>query len=285
MAVEGSPYEEHVMPNGSVVYYRDDLHTYHSGIRWDGKKWIGKGRWGDLPSPSTIAKHSDPDPEKLMGYVMRVQSGDLKPQELLLLRSAGVLGVDTELKADHKILKECKGAVGNIAHKAFELLLAGASPEELPEHPICAAGYVKGLIEFFNSLPEYALLQSEEVVYSEIHGFAGRFDARIAVPQGTFTEYGESAMIDLKSSNYIGRAAHNQLAGYKCGAKESGYINADLDDLRILQVSGGPFPDGKHYRLINCRGIESGFLANLLSYNDGKRIDRETAADWREYTK
>jgi hypothetical protein len=282
------PFEHHKMPNGTGVYYRDSDHTYHTGIRKDGKKWVGKGRWGDLPSPSQIAKFADPNPDNLMGWAAR--------KTLEGVMQLGTLDFVTDAEQLHDVLqsqgltwrdlRDDKGDIGTVVHGDFEKLLAGTLPEELEDDiPEGALGYVRGLVRFFEDLGEFELLQSEPVVYSRQHGYAGRFDARIKVPLITSSGISgyQTWLLDLKTSGFIGRSSHNQLVGYDLAAQECGY--GASDQLLILQVLPEPDERGNTYRLWPCRGTRAGFLLNLSSYKDGKRMDAETKADFKRIVK
>ncbi len=282
------PYEHYIMPNGTSVYYRDDLHTYHTSIRQDKKgEWIGQGRWGDLPSPSQIAKYADPNPDKLMDWAARKQvegvySLPLKVTDISTINAEKCLELLRKHNLTWRDLRDSKGKVGSIAHDAFYNLLGG--------DPVAAAGeeergYVEGVQAFFETLGEFELLQRETVVYSREHGFAGRFDARIKVPLpqvGTVDRAHETWLLDGKTSGYIGRAYHNQLAGYDLAAEESGYGASDR--IFILQWLPEPDDQGRRFYLWPCRGTREGFLLNLASYKDGKRMDIETKQDWKALT-
>lgn len=269
------PFEHWTFPvDGYECWYRDADHKYFSEV-----KPVTQGRGADkrivaysgvaaaeLGSPSTIAKYADPGAESLMGFVLRVERGDLRGIEGDLLDAAGELGVNDD-QPDYLILRDAKGVVGTMAHGVGEAILKG---EEWPEvHPV-AEGYVAGIVQFFNRLGDFETLNAEQGVYSRQYGYAGRFDGRIRLATG------RTLLLDFKTSSYIGRAYHNQLCGYDLAAEECGVGASDA--MRIVQVR----EDGTSTAW-PCRGTREGFLHNLASYLDGKRMDTETRADWRAW--
>ena len=265
-----APYERHVMPNGSVCFYLDSTHTYHTKITRKNGKWVGQGRWGDLPSPSQIAKFADPSADNLMDWAAR------KNLEGLYLLGGGIEAYPDaqtlyealrEKKLTWRDLREKAGDKGTEVHDAFEKGLHG-EPVPLEDNLPSVQGHMIALDKFFNDHPSLGLLQTEAVVYSEKHGYAGRFDARVLGRGGT-------VLLDLKTSKYISRSYHAQLQGYDLAAEECGY--GASDNLTILQTR----EDGT-YRLWPCRSSRQTFLDCLSLYRAGKETDAQTKEDFKQ---
>lgn len=281
MTIDYSPFEHHVLPNRSEVWYRDSDHAYFGKVQKKGDTWTGV-QAARLPSPSTIAKYADPNPDNLMNWAARKEL-----EGVILLGDVTKYGTARELaealaakKLTWRHLRDAKGDTGTAVHDAFEKGLQGvpvplssAKPEE--------QGHLIALDRFFNDHPEIRPLQTEQVVYSREHGYAGRFDARVTMnlewDEGItrISTEGASVLLDLKTSGYIGRAYHAQLHGYDLAAEECG-IGAS-DRLLILQTR----VEGT-YTLWPCRSSREAFLHALALYNAGKECDRETRADYRE---
>jgi hypothetical protein len=245
-------FERHVMPNGSVVYYRDSDHSYYGEIQCKSVKaqaYSGVAATR-LPSPSTIAKYADTDKDKLMDWVARM----------------------TKEGKDWRQQRAIKGGIGELAHARFAALLLGQEVTPLTDLPEKDRAYCEAVDRFFNELSEsgeWKLLQQEAVVYSAKHKYAGRFDARLLIGE-------EVWLLDGKVSGYIGKSYHNQLAGYDLAAEESGY--GHTDHIGILQ-----WLENGHYRVWPCHGTREGFLLNLGTYRDGKRLDKLMNADYKEF--
>lgn len=271
-----SPFERHKMPNGSVVYYRDSDHSYFTEL-----KPVTKGRGNEkrvvsysgvqtarIPSPSTIGKFADPSPDKLMDWAARKQLegvaalADLDGPDVPWVYDAERMG--SLLKAQKLTwnqLRDAKGDVGTDAHNYFEARLKGAEAD--PQD-----GYQEAVDAFLDAHPNIEPLQLEQVVYSEEHGYAGRFDARVTNGSSTY-------LLDLKTSKFIGRSYHQQMHGYDLAAEECGVGKSDL--LRIIQVK-----DDGTYVAWPCRSSRTAFLHSLALYQDGKATDAECRKDYKE---
>lgn len=272
-------FEKHYLPDGSSVGYHDGRHRYYREIKQTSKGFSGSGA---LPSPSTIAKFADPSADGLMGWAAKRQSANLGAYTLEQLRNLegadpaqrlGWLGdsdlVNQRLREERLTWRDGrdqKGDVGILAHQAFEDGLAGEvwNPEGVAED---ARGYVRAVNAFLADW-EPKLLQSEQVVLSRQYGFAGRFDARIEVD-------GQSWLVDLKTSKFIGRAYHCQLAAYDLAAEECG-VGAS-DQIFVIQVRA----DGR-YLLWPCRATREHFLACLSLYEMGREMDSQLRLDRKE---
>lgn len=260
------PYERHGMPVGTEVFTRASDHTYHTSITRKKGKWVGQGRWGDLGSTSHISKFADPSADNLMDWAARkqvdgvYQLGELE-DGFTYDSGSELLDLLKKHKLTWRDLRDQAGDTGTNAHNYFEDRLSG--------QPKGGAGGHYGAVDAF--LDDHAgltPLQTEAVVYSAEHGFAGRFDARVKIN-------GETCLIDLKTSKYIGRSYHAQIHGYDLAAEECGYGASDR--LLILQTR----EDGT-YTLWPARSDRETFLHCLALYRKGKETDAATRADFKE---
>lgn len=277
------PFEHHSFPNGEV-WYRDSDHSYFTEVkpvtqgRGDGKGIVGYTgvQAAKVSSPSAISKYADPEPDHLMNWAARLtREGALEIREHLPF----IADADELYEELHKRgltwqqQRDKKGDTGTRAHQIFEDILRGKEPDY--DVPLEERGYVLGVHQFFRDLGEFQTLQAEAVVYSAKHNYAGRFDGRIEVPlrdhSGEVRSW-ETWLLDLKTSGYIGRSYHNQLAGYDLAAEECG-IGAS-DRRVIVQVFNEPDPaTKKHYAIWPGVGSREGFLHNLACYEDGRMLD------------
>lgn len=264
--IDYSPFEHHAMPNRSECWYRDSDHSYYGKVQKKGDNWTGVAA-SRLPSPSTIAKFADPSPDKLMDWAARknLEGVILLGQQHGTAKELGDALAKKKLTWRH--LRDAKGDTGTAVHNAFEKGLDGI-PVPLTSAPNEAHGHLIALDRFFNDYPDLEPLQTEQVVYSKEHGYAGRFDARVKMN-------GETVLLDLKTSGFIGRAYHAQLHAYDLAAEESGF--GASDKLMILQTR----VEGM-YTLWPCRSSRDAFLHALALYQAGKECDRETRADYKE---
>lgn len=264
------PYEKHTMPNGSVVYYHDGNHAYHSSIEWKGGKWVGKGKHGDLPSPSHIGKFVDPSADNLLDWAARKTCEGIYLMDDHSYNSGDELyGLLREAKLTWRDLRSSAGDEGTFVHDAFEAGLRGVATDIADAPSDRARAHLLAVDRFIAAHQDrIEVLQTEAVVLSRNYGFAGRFDARVLLD-------GVPTLLDLKTSKYVGRSYHVQLAGYKLAIRESGY--GDCEQSFLLQTR-----DDGTYRLWPVRAEEADFLHALALWRAGKRIDRLSARDYRE---
>lgn len=150
------------------------------------------------------------------------------------------------------------GTEGTLAHDIFEKRLGGihTQTDKLPES---VRGYGEAIDDFFLDHPGLETLNTEQVVLSKEHNFAGRFDARVKTPEDGIW------LVDVKTSNFLSPGYFLQLAAYDLAAAECGVGGSDR--LFILQISN----EGK-YRLVESHATEDDVLAALHLYNRAKEF-------------
>jgi hypothetical protein len=263
----------HEMPSGAVVFYRDRDHSY-----WGEAKEKTPGCWGGskrLTGVSTCAAPLDFRPDNLMKWAahlngngvavlaadgLSLDDADDIRSSLRWLSSADTIWHALE---DAKLLfsdyRDERGRSGTNVHEHALHALAAGKP--VPARDLLTVeewGYARGMMAFWHEC-EPEPLQSEQVVVSSTHGFAGRLDLRCRINGATW-------LIDGKTSGFIPAKHHGQLAGYDLAAIESGFGQADR--LAILQVTA----DGE-YELIDGQATHEDFLGALSVYRAASRIN------------
>ncbi len=230
------------LPSGDRVVYIDKHPTSeqmnHSYWRWNettGKK----GR--RLTGVTTACKVFDLSPDNLMKWAAKQQMiGASRLVEALGAEKAVELMADpescwAELEArawTFNDVKEKAGAEGtNVHRQAFEALAAGSPVPDLVGLGEREVGLSKGVQAFwFDHGPGADYF--EQVVYSASLGVAGRADMLGSINPCGRPECGCSwldldegpGIVDLKTGNFLGAAAHAQVGGgYPKLAVDSGF--------------------------------------------------------------
>lgn len=270
------------LPNGSHIFYDDPSHAYYRA-RLDGQKFVRSTR---LTGCSTLCKPYNFNADRLLSWKERMTcegvaklvtdwSGDPEVWD----RSLGTLSDAVELR---HALKEAaltaddardrKATVGTNIHAVMEALAGIGEWPDLNAMPSEEQLYAKAVMGWWETRRPQ-VLQAEQFVYSETHGFAGRFDLRANLkyegPEGESTW--PCALVDLKTSSFIAPSMHVQLALYELGARECG-IGSTAFQL-VLQVK----PDGT-WREVLCKASEKDALSAIEVYRGAARIEREAKA-------
>lgn len=274
--------ERHDLPNGSTVFYKDgeDLHASQKHSYWEEYKGLLSCA-GRVPGISTISQHDgDGSNDNLLNWVARLAYEGIAHHAIELLdnpdtrRSTMAWMRDPEqiqrTLYDHgqswQQVREAKGKTGSVSHAVLETLAAG-------DTPALTNGYDHAVADWWHKRnPEP--LDVEQVVYSQAHGFAGRFDLR-----ANFFHDGEGVirkLVDLKTSGFISNSFHIQLAGYELAATECGIGQTDRQ--MILQVKDdGSWIEWEGY------AQPDDFLIALATYRLGQRIGAKARKAWREW--
>lgn len=210
------------MPNGSVVFYRDKSHSYWQS--YDPKKDTCSGRVGGA---SSIAKHDgDTSADGLMGWAAGLTCEGIA-REIVRSRSLHWLGSKEDIqdwlkrqKLTWRDLRDEAGDRGTQAHNVWEALAEG-------DTPVLETMYDHGAFKWWGfAQPE--VVHAEQVVFSELHGYAGRFDLLAWIDD-------ELTLCDLKTSKYISNSYAVQLNLYSLAMKECGFPRPSK--LLIVQVT------------------------------------------------
>lgn len=179
----------------------------------------------------------------------------------------------TALLTEHKLTvnhqRDKAGARGTAVHDAFELWCKNGAVPDPAMFPPIERGYVEGLLAFLTDVqPEP--LAAEVMVGSVEHGFAGRYDARLRIPEECQVVYKitpakgahyatlepGSILCDLKTSSGTYITHHKQLAAYELASVECGYEPTTAQG--IIHV----LPDGG-YEFVRSEGKPEDFLTTL----------------------
>lgn len=294
--------EETTLPSNAKVYYRGSDHSYWRGVKRNAKCEGGWGGTGRLTGVSTLCGPLDFRPDNLLRWVERLtlegiangfgvpETVDLESASLDELRRFIVPPDPHTLRTRldgmelrWEQIRDAAAARGTNVHLAMlHALATGSDIPDLGELPPEQRGYGQGVLRWWmDRAPE--VLQAEQVVFSDAHNFAGRFDLRCRVTKGD-TELGpaphrvsgvlapEVWLPDLKTSGYISNKHHAQLAGYELGAIESGF--GESDRRVIVQVS-----DDGNYREIPCCASMAMFLNAVKTYRDSAAIGKAADQD------
>ena len=251
-----------------------------------------KGRWKTIPSVTTVL--DELKAEGLVWWGQRVGiEGVLTLFGKGLVRAAGHNGVSVLACADpsgalvvagvpqiEELLKREKLTVNSVrdaagdrgqnVHDAFETW--SNDPSLLPDpsmFPPSEAGYVAGLRKFIEESKAIPLA-AEVQVGSAKHGFAGRYDIRLQLPEdvelvvhhtpvrGEKRELFQAGiwLCDLKTSRRAYAKHALQLAAYEAASIECGY-EPTLGRCVIQVDSEG------NYRFVRCNATEKDFISVL----------------------
>lgn len=288
-------FEQHRMPSGGTVFYRDADHSYWLSIEQKADDWKGKDR---LTGVSTVSGPFDFKPDLLINWSARTTREGVC--EVYHESIAGVEdGLDLDLSwlaspesikkalsdrgVSHDNVRDDAADRGTKVHK--HALYALAQGKMLAEHDKLnevEQGYARGIEEcWLEHDPE--TLQAEQVVMDASLLVAGRFDWRgrfrrqCGRPWCACMEMvrGGVAMLDAKTSGFIPLKHHVQVAGYMHCTSSSGFGYCDMG--MILQVG----PDGG-WQLIPCRATRKDFKAAVKVYRRAAHIQKLARADQRE---
>lgn len=277
--VEAVPegFERHVMPDGTAIYYHDDRHAYFRALTANrAGSWSGSGR---LTGVSTVVGPLDFVPTGLMAWtakltcegVARLAVDGLGLEDPDQIRTAlswlasgeAVNGAlrDASLTWGH-LRDEAAQRGTNVHALALHALARGAAVPAFDEMTPEEQGFARGVLAFWHD-HEPEPLESEQVVWSQTHGVAGRFDLRCRID-------GEVVLLDAKtaSSTFVAAKHHGQLAGYELLARECGVGESARQVMLRVDAEGG-------YELVGSTAGPEDFLAALTVYRASARISRE----------
>lgn len=198
--------EQHQMPSGESVWYRDSDHQYSDSPEFK--------RSGRIAGVSTVSKNDgQTNIDGLLDWAARLTCegvatiSALNEDPLPLLRDGYTLGTALkEAKATWRDLRNAKGDAGTAAHKVLEHL---AQHDEVPAF---SGGHQMAVIDWWmKTRPE--VISQEQVVYDHERKFAGRDDL--------LHNHNAPVLLDLKTGS-VREAAMVQLNLYRLGRRAAG---------------------------------------------------------------
>lgn len=195
---------------------------------------------------------------------------------------AGHVAQLTENKLTVNHQKDSAAKRGVNVHSAFERWAEDQSYRPVVDsYPETEQGYIRGLNAFLDDLGEVEDVESEVMVGSISHGFAGRYDLRFTstpafdektvvtkvypkrdakrsvLPTGRF-------LVDLKTSKNVYPSHGAQLAAYELASVECGY--GSTDHRAVIHVT----QDGK-YEFVQTSATADDFLSIFACYQTMQR--------------
>lgn len=301
---------EHVTsltPSGLEVYY-SWAPRRHYKIRYGPETWAGATsilwEWREIPSVTSVLNVLDKSgalswwsqevsAEGVCELVRRGRVGMRHTQDAQALtiketdtwatkESLVDLLVSEHLSINHQRDKAADRGIS--VHSAFERWSEDTSFRPTPsDYPETEQGYITGLGRFLDDLGEVEDVESEVMVGSIQHGFAGRYDLRLtsspAFEEKTLVTriYPKRAakrgvipagkwLIDLKTSKACYASHSMQLAAYELASVECGYGATDYR--AVVRVTA----DGL-YEFRRANATADDFLSVLSTHQTMSRKD------------
>lgn len=274
-------------PTGIEIAYSPSPRRYYKVRRTASE---ASTDWLEVPSVTTALDVLDKPALKWWAFRVGLQavqalweSGDFPTptDDYELLDLAGELErviVERQLSPNHVTSKAQDRGVN--VHSALEGWAVDqtfrADPDFYQPHE---RGYINGLNQFLEDIGQVEEVQAELMVGSLVHGFAGRFDLRLIIPNEielVTRVYPKRAakretipagtyILDLKTSSGCFSSHSIQLAAYEIASQECGYGSSDFR--AIIRVS-----DDGRYEFRRSTADEYDFIAVLGAY---KRMQRK----------
>lgn len=201
-------------------------------------------------------------------HVVECPGGDIA------LATDDIVALLTKHKLTVNHVKDKASTRGVNVHSAFERWAEDQSYRPVVDtYPETEQGYIRGLISFLDDLGEVEDVESEVMVGSIVHGFAGRYDVRMVLPEPremVTRIYPKRApkreivpagrwLKDVKTSKNVYPSHAAQLAGYELGSVEDGYGETDYQAVIHLTDDG-------RYELVRTYATADDFLSILAAY-------------------
>lgn len=267
-------FEEHRLPDGSIIYFEPEKHGYFGEIKASPKAKGGYSfvRDSRLLGISTIAKYLDPNADPLMFWAAKLDQigiAELVSQaldsgeDLSWLREQVTINQalrDAELTWTH--VRDRRAEEGTNVHERITFALAtGSEPPTLANLSTEERGYGQAKMAWWRDRKPVPVA-AEQVTSSPSKGIAGRFDLLADIE-------GERVLVDDKTREKGGvrKADHVQLAGYEVCNRDCGLGESDRQLVLILM------PDGT-YREEWGVATEADFNSALLACQSGRHLDK-----------
>jgi PD-(D/E)XK nuclease superfamily len=142
----------------------------------------------------------------------------------------GIVKLLTVKRLTTNHVKSQAGTRGSSIHRALEQFLERGKVPNAADSPEPDRGYVRALARALVDLAPEAI-ETEQIVGSKQHGFAGTFDL-LATVDGQITRW------DSKTGKHVYPEAHLQLAAYEVAAVESGHPASERQIVVRLGADG-----------------------------------------------
>lgn len=283
-AVEPVGVATSVTPSGIEIYYQAGPKRLYrirdiQGVNVSDDDWI------EVPSVSKI--NDELAAPGLTWWAMKIgvagvlellSQNAINTDDLSLVTDQDLVDLLTKNKLTVNHVRDKAGDRGTAVHDALEVWATTgklAPPNIFNEDE---RGYVVGLNEFLTDSGAEAQV-SEVMVASMEHLYAGRFDLGAVIPNGAEVvtkSYpkkpskrerleGGTWLLDLKTSKYVYKTAHLQLAAYDLAVRES--YGTEYDHAGVIHV----FPDGR-YELVRCKATAEDWLTVRTVYDTMQRL-------------
>lgn len=269
---------------------------YNPGVLVDVRErpYLGMDEWREIPSVTSVLNVLD------KSGALSWWSQGVGAEGVLELARRGILVygdghwtdsfnglVDKDdvvnfLKQEKLTINDAKGAAstrGLSVHDAFEVWSKDTSYRPQPSlYPEAEQGYIRGLVAFLDDLGEVEDVESEVMVGSIQHGFAGRFDVRLTLPEPREmvtriypVREAKRELVpagrwldDVKTSKRVYPSHAAQLAAYELASVECGYEPTDFRAVIHLTEDG-------RYELVRTYATGDDFLSILAAHNTMSR--------------
>lgn len=180
-------------------------------IKFDDERHIFYGEQGETLFSVTGATKVIDKSGALMGWTAKMMAEYMKAKWNDGMDRMAVEDLIERAKKEYRFLQKEAADIGTEIHKWIEQWIAGKNPE-MPDN----SKVVNGITAFlrFQKEHQFKWIESERIIYSKKHGYAGILDA-IASSK----DYG-IILADFKSSNGIYTEMRFQVAGYQLAWEE-----------------------------------------------------------------
>lgn len=283
-------FEEHSLPDGSVVYFEPEKHAYYGEIKENsrsegGFSYVQSSR---LPGISTIAKHLDASPEGLLYWAVKLELigvAQLAQQAIdedrgmdWLLDQRSIRDALAQAGLSWTDIRDEAAERGNLAHDLQVAIFTGGKPS-LSAFPDDQRVYGQALFCWVRDRAPRPIMV--ETVTADLSiGVAGTFDLMAEVDPDRWPSSGPGALpfeidrpftilSDAKSreSGKDRRGDHVQLAGYERSNRACGHGATDFR-LVLLLLEDGTYLEKW------CVGTDADFAAALTAHNQGKALEK-----------
>lgn len=278
-------FEQHTLPDGSVVFYEPDMHGYFGEIKSSktakgGYSFVQSSR---LTGVSTIAKFLDANVDPLMYWAAKLDQIGIAELAAAALDAGADITWLREQRSINEALRDAEATWAHVRDRAairgtnvheriFLALATGTEPPSLSGLAEEERGYGQAVFAWWRDRkPEP--VAAEQVTVAHSRGFAGRFDLLADVDS-------ERILIDAKTreKGAVRMSDHVQLAGYEASNIECGIGESERRIALILM------PDGT-YREVDGVATEADFNSALLACKSGKQLTKRMRDAEREAEK